>query len=100
MMERKKNKILREGHVVSSLILCMLIITGINCCTNSNLVATLGISAYASKKIIDIISTAGTIWSVVGIVATIAGSGGIGVGVLATAKFLVKKYGKKYAARW
>ncbi len=67
---------------------------------NVNLASTLGISTYASKKVIDIISTAGTIWSVVGIVATVVGSGGIGVGILAIAKTLAKKYGSKRAAIW
>ncbi|MDO4605292.1 MAG: uberolysin/carnocyclin family circular bacteriocin [Helcococcus sp.] len=65
-----------------------------------NLTSTLGISAYAAKKIIDIISTASTIWSIVGIVAAVVGTGAIGVGILATAKTLVKKYGKAWAAAW
>lgn len=67
---------------------------------NVNLTSTLGISTYASKKVIDIISTAGTIWSIVGIVAAVVGTGGIGVGVLITAKALAKKYGKKWAVAW
>lgn len=65
-----------------------------------NLASTLGISSYASKKVIDIISAAGTIWSIVGIVAAVVGTGGIGVGVLVAAKVLAKKYGKKWAAAW
>lgn len=67
---------------------------------NAHLVSTLGVSSYAAKKIINIISTASTIWSIIGIVGAIIGSGGIGVGVLFTAKALIKKYGKKYAAAW
>ncbi|WP_208559379.1 uberolysin/carnocyclin family circular bacteriocin [Marinilactibacillus kalidii] len=64
------------------------------------LTSTLGISAYASKKIIDIISAASSVAAVVGIIAAVVGGGGIGVGILATAKALVKRYGKAYAAAW
>lgn len=65
-----------------------------------DLTSTLGISAYASKKIIDIISTASSLAAIVGIIAAVAGGGAIGVGILATAKALAKKYGAAYAAAW
>ncbi len=64
------------------------------------LTSMLGISGYAAKKIIDIIAAAGTIWSIVGIVTAVAGTGGVGVGILFTARALVKKFGKRYAAMW
>ena len=63
-----------------------------------NLVSTLGISSYAAKRVIDIVSTAGNVAAVVGIVAAVIGGGGIGVGILYTAKRLVAKYGARYAA--
>ncbi|MER2226932.1 MAG: uberolysin/carnocyclin family circular bacteriocin [Carnobacterium sp.] len=65
-----------------------------------DLTSTLGLSTYAAKKVIDIISAASSVAAVVGIIAAVVGGGGIGVGILATAKALVKKYGKKYAAAW
>ncbi|EGO2662342.1 circular bacteriocin, circularin A/uberolysin family [Enterococcus faecalis] len=68
--------------------------------TQPHLTSTLGISAYAAKKVIDIISAASSVAAVVGIIAAVVGGGGIGVAVLATAKALVKKYGKAYAAAW
>lgn len=61
--------------------------------------STLGLNIYAAKKVIDIISAAGSIWAVVGIVAAVIG-GGIGVAVLASAKALAKRYGKAAAAAW
>ncbi|MFD2696119.1 uberolysin/carnocyclin family circular bacteriocin [Sporolactobacillus shoreicorticis] len=64
------------------------------------LASTLGISSYAAKKAIDIISTASSIYAIIGLIAAIVGGGGIGVGILFTAKALIKKFGKKYAAAW
>lgn len=60
----------------------------------------LGLNMYASKKVIDIISAAGSVWAVVGIVAAVVGGGGIGVAILASAKALARKYGKGAAAAW
>lgn len=62
--------------------------------------STLGLNIYASKKVIDIISAAGSIWAVVGIVASVIGGGGIGVAILASAKALAQRYGKAAAAAW
>ncbi len=64
------------------------------------LAANLPISGYAAKKIIDIVAGASDLWAVIGIVAVIAGAGGITIGLLATAKWLAKKYTKAYAAAW
>lgn len=64
------------------------------------LASTLGINAYAANKVIDIVSTAGTVYAIVGIVAAIVGGGGIGVALLASAKALAKRYGKTAAAAW
>ncbi|WP_218925751.1 uberolysin/carnocyclin family circular bacteriocin [Streptococcus danieliae] len=65
-----------------------------------NLTTTLGINTYAAKRVIDIVSTAGTVYAVVGIVAAVVGGGGIGVAILASAKALAQKYGKAAAAAW
>ncbi|WP_010632937.1 uberolysin/carnocyclin family circular bacteriocin [Sporolactobacillus vineae] len=64
------------------------------------LASTLGISTYAAKKAIDLISAASSIYAIIGLIAAIAGGGGIGIGILFTAKALIKKFGKKYAAAW
>ncbi|GEL67958.1 uberolysin/carnocyclin family circular bacteriocin [Marinilactibacillus psychrotolerans] len=76
------------------------ILTGVFFFVSPDLTSTLGISAYASKKVIDIISAASSVAAVAGIIAAVVGGGGIGVAILATAKALVKKYGKAYAAAW
>lgn len=65
-----------------------------------NLTTTLGINTYAAKRVIDIVSTAGTVYAVVGIVAAVVGGGGMGVAILASAKALAQKYGKAAAAAW
>ena len=65
-----------------------------------DLAGMLGVDFYAAKKIIDIVATAGTVASVIGIIAAVAGTGGIGVGILAAAKALARKYGTKAAATW
>lgn len=65
-----------------------------------NLASTLGISSYAAKKAIDIIAAAGDVAAIVGLIAAITGAGAIGTGILWTAKSLIKKYGKGYAASW
>lgn len=62
------------------------------------LVTTLGISSRAAYKAIDIVSSAGTIWSIIGLIGVAVGSGEIGI--LFTAKALVKKFGKRYAVAW
>lgn len=66
----------------------------------AELVAMLKISRYAANRVIDIISAAGTVYAIVGIVAAVVGGGGIGVAILASAKALAKRYGKTYAAAW
>ncbi|WP_419155043.1 uberolysin/carnocyclin family circular bacteriocin [Weissella minor] len=61
------------------------------------LAAQFGISTYAAKKVIDIASGAGSVWAVIAIVG---GSAGWGAALLAAAKVLIKRYGKKAAATW
>jgi len=65
-----------------------------------NLISTLGISSYAATKIIDIVATAGSVYSIIGIVAAVIGSAGFGVALLVTARSLIKTYGKQFAKAW
>lgn len=64
------------------------------------LASMLGINQSVAIKVIDILLTAGDIWSVIGIITVITGAGAIGYGILVTAKALAKKYGRTYAAMW
>lgn len=64
------------------------------------IISTLGISSYAAKKVIDILAAAGTVWSVVGIIGAVVGGGGIGVAILESAKWMIKRYGKQAAIAW
>lgn len=68
--------------------------------TTPNLASTLGISSYAAKKAIDIISAAGNVVAIIGLIGAVTGAGAIGAGLVFTAKTMIKKYGKKYAAAW
>lgn len=63
----------------------------------TNLAAQFGISTYAAKKVINIVSGAGSIWA---IIAVVGGSAGWGAALLAVAKALLKKFGKVAAASW
>jgi len=65
-----------------------------------NLTSNLGISTYAATKVIDILSAAGTVSAIIGIVVAVIGGGAIGVAILESAKALAKRYGKKYAVAW
>lgn len=85
---------------MKKIFLLLTVFTGAFLFVAPDLTSTLGISAYAAKKVIDIISAASSVAAVVGIIAAVVGGGGIGVAVLSTAKALVKKYGKAYAAAW
>ncbi|MCD8915294.1 uberolysin/carnocyclin family circular bacteriocin [Staphylococcus simulans] len=64
------------------------------------LASTLGVSSYAAKKAIDIIAAAGDVMAIIGLIGVVTGAGAIGAGLLWTAKRLIVKYGKKYAAAW
>jgi circularin A/uberolysin family circular bacteriocin len=86
--------------IVSLLVLMGIVLSFMFTLTTPHLVSTLGLNGYAAKKIIDIISAATSIWAIIGLVAAVIGGGGIGVGILATAKWLANKYGKAYARMW
>lgn len=63
----------------------------------SHLAVQFGISTTAAEKIINIASGAGSIWAVI---AVVGGSAGWGAALLAAAKVLIKRYGKKAAVSW
>lgn len=67
---------------------------------NAELASTLGISTAAAKKAIDIIDAASTIASIISLIGIVTGAGAISYAIVATAKTMIKKYGKKYAAAW
>ncbi len=64
------------------------------------LASMLGISSAAAMKVIDIIDTVSTVATIISLVAVIIGAGVISTAIISTAKSLIKKYGKKYAAAW
>lgn len=68
--------------------------------SSAGLVTMLGISKTAADKVIDIIDAGSTVATIISIAASVVGTGVITAGVIATAKSLIKKYGKKYAAAW
>lgn len=49
------------------------------------------------KKAIDVAAGAGSVWT---IIAIVGGSAGWGTALLAAAKALIKRYGKKAAVSW
>ncbi|MDE7056227.1 MAG: uberolysin/carnocyclin family circular bacteriocin [Lactobacillus sp.] len=63
----------------------------------SHLAVQFGISTTAAEKVINIASGAGSIWA---IIAVVGGSAGWGAALLAAAKVLIKRYGKKAAVSW
>ncbi|MED2697044.1 uberolysin/carnocyclin family circular bacteriocin [Bacillus thuringiensis] len=66
----------------------------------AQLSSTLGISGYAAKKAIDIISAAGDLYAIIGLLGVVTGVGAIGYGIVVSAKSLARKYGTAYAASW
>ncbi|GAE92418.1 hypothetical protein JCM21714_1416 [Gracilibacillus boraciitolerans JCM 21714] len=68
---------------------------------NSHLASTLGISAYAAKKAVDIIDAASAVVSIISLIGIVTGgAGAISYAIVATAKYMIRNYGKKYAAAW
>lgn len=67
---------------------------------NAELASTLGISSAAATKAINIIDAASTVVSIISLIGIVTGAGAISYAIVATAKTMIKKYGKKYAAAW
>lgn len=57
----------------------------------------LGVSSYAATKVVDAIMAGLSVWSIIALVATSAGSMAV---VMATVKVLIKKVGRKAAIAW
>jgi circularin A/uberolysin family circular bacteriocin len=104
----KKVIVLLGLGLVSASLLYMFLLTGTNLGVtpvqgfsgNAELASTLGISTAAAKKAIDIIDAASTIASIISLIGIVTGAGAISYAIVATAKTMIKKYGKKYAAAW
>ncbi|AEX84979.1 circular bacteriocin, circularin A/uberolysin family [Marinitoga piezophila KA3] len=65
-----------------------------------NLASMLGISKHAAEKVIDIIDTFSTVTTIISIITAVIGAGAITAGLVAVAKKMIKKYGKRYATMW
>jgi circularin A/uberolysin family circular bacteriocin len=65
-----------------------------------NLATMLGITTKAASKIINVIDAVSTVAMIISLVTAIVGAGVVTEVIVATAKKMVKKYGKKYAAAW
>ncbi len=89
-------------QIFSKKALYVLTVAGLLCLSFSGvgLASMLGISSAAALKVIDIIDTVSTIATIISLVAVIVGAGAISTAIIATAKKMIKKYGKKYAAAW
>ncbi|SFU43940.1 circular bacteriocin, circularin A/uberolysin family [Clostridium sp. DSM 8431] len=79
--------------IISSLAIAMI-------ASSIGLASTLGISSYAAKKVIDIIDAVSTVATIISLATAVIGAGAISAAIVATAKKMIKKYGKKYAAAW
>ncbi|HEY8414418.1 MAG TPA: uberolysin/carnocyclin family circular bacteriocin [Thermaerobacter sp.] len=64
------------------------------------LAAMLGLDTGTALYIIQLINAGLDVWTIISIIAVFTGAGAVGVGLIATAKWLAKKYGTKYAAAW
>lgn len=107
LAERKSILLVGIGALLASVIyLLMLSSTQIEASSVESkggftfLASTLGISTYAAKQAIDIIDAASTLVSIISLLAVVTGAGAISYAIVATAKSMIKKYGKKYAAAW
>lgn len=70
------------------------------CMCAMGLASMLGITTAVATKVINIIDTASTVVMIISLVGVIVGAGGISAALVATAKKMIKKYGKKYAIMW
>lgn len=80
-----------------SIATCSLLLVGAN---SIGLASMLGVSTTAANKVINIIDAGSTIATIISIATSVVGAGLITAGIVATAKKMIKKYGKKYAAAW
>lgn len=90
-MTKKKTALMT---VMAMTAMCLLYFS----CTG--LASMLGISAAAATKVINIIDTASTVTMIISLISVIVGAGAVSTALVAVAKKMIKKYGKKYAAMW
>lgn len=70
------------------------------CFSGMGLASMLGISTVAATKIINIIDTFSTVAMIISLIGAIVGAGAVSAALVATAKKMIKKYGKKFATMW
>ncbi len=70
------------------------------CFSGMGLASMLGITTAAATKVINIIDTFSTIALIISLIGVIVGAGAVSTALVATAKKMIKKYGKKYAIMW
>lgn len=80
-------------------VICLLALSAIGIISPS-LASMLGISSYAAKKCIDIISTVSDIATIISLCAAVIGAGLVTTAIVAVAKKMIVKYGKTYATAW
>ena len=78
----------------------LLVMGGCFCYVNVGLATMLGVSAGVANQIINIIDTASTVATIISLISVIVGTGVVTTALVATAKRMIKKYGKKYATMW
>ena len=70
------------------------------CFSGMGLASMLGVSTLVASKIIDVIDTVSTIAMIISLIGAIVGAGAVSAALVATAKKMIKKYGKKFATMW
>lgn len=80
-------------------LLCMMVVASLGV-ASIGLASMLGISSAAAIKVINIIDTVSSVATILSLIATIVGAGVVSTAIVATAKKMIAKYGKKYAAAW
>ena len=85
---------------MSIIVLSAVLVLCVGCFSGMGLSSMLGISTAVATKIINIIDTVSTVTMIISLVAVIVGAGAVSTALVATAKKMIKKYGKKYATMW
>lgn len=85
---------------MSILVSSALMVLCVACFSGMGLASMLGISTAVAGKIITIIDTVSTITMIISLISVIVGAGVVSTVLVATAKKMIKRYGKKYAKMW
>lgn len=81
-------------------VLSLLSVIMIGCFAGTGLASMLGVSTVVATRIINIIDTASTVAMIISLISVIVGAGVVSTALVATAKKMISKYGKKFAAMW